>query len=118
MTPGATAEMLNRYREIVIKVARKVDAGIVDIETNELWEMVKMHGINFDRYLRKKTGGGLQTLRQELQAENERWCCPSQSAGLEDRKMFKRRKGMERKHPRLCLRSRKLKRPKRFYKRV
>jgi hypothetical protein len=70
-TPGATAEMLIRYREIVIKAARKVDAGIVDIETNELWERVKMHGVNFDRYLGKKTGGGLEKLRQELQAENE-----------------------------------------------
>jgi len=70
-TPLATAEMLIRYREIVIKAARKVDAGIVDIETNELWERVKMHGVNFDRYLGKKTGGGLEKLRQELQAENE-----------------------------------------------
>ena len=59
-TPAATAEMLIRYREIVIKAARKVDAGIVDIETNELWERVKMHGVNFDRYLGKKTGGGLE----------------------------------------------------------
>jgi len=63
--------MLIRYREIVIKAARKVDAGIVDIETNELWEKVKMHGVNFDRYLGKKTGGGLEKLRSELQAENE-----------------------------------------------
>jgi len=70
-TTGATAEMLIQYREIVIKAARKVDAGIVDIETNELWERVKMHGVNFDRYLGKKTGGGLEKLRQELQAENE-----------------------------------------------
>jgi len=70
-TPTATAEMLIRYREIVIKAARKVDAGIVDIKTNELWERVKMHGVNFDRYLGKKTGGGLEKLRQELQAENE-----------------------------------------------
>jgi len=70
-TPGATAEMLIRYREIVIEAARNVDAGIVDIETNELWERVKMHGVNFDRYLGKKTGGGLEKLRQELQAENE-----------------------------------------------
>ena len=70
-TPGATAEMLIKYREIVIKAARKVDTGIVDIETNEIWERVKMHGINFDRYLGKKTGGGLEKLRQELQAENE-----------------------------------------------
>jgi len=70
-TPTSTAEKLIRYREIVIKAARKVDAGIVDIETNELWERVKMHGVNFDRYLGKKTGGGLEKLRQELQAENE-----------------------------------------------
>jgi len=70
-TPGATAEMLIRNREIVIRAARKVDAGIVDIETNELWERVKMHGINFDRYLGKKTAGGLEKLRPELQAQNE-----------------------------------------------
>ena len=70
-TLGATAEMLIRYNEIVIKAGRKVDAGIVDIETNELWEKVKVHGINFDRYLGNKTGGGLDKLSQELQAENE-----------------------------------------------
>jgi len=70
-TPAATAKMLVRYREIVIKAARKVDAGIVDIETSELWEKVKMHGVNLDGYLGKKTGGGLEKLRQELQAENE-----------------------------------------------
>jgi len=70
-TLEAMAKKLIRYREIVITAARKVDAGIVDIETNELWERVKMQGVNFDRYLGKKTGGGLEKLRQELQAENE-----------------------------------------------
>jgi len=70
-TPGATAAMLIWYREIVIKAARKLDSGFVDIETNELWERVKMHGVNYDRYLGKKTRGGLEKLRQELQAENE-----------------------------------------------
>jgi len=70
-TQGAMAEMLIRYREIVIKAAKKVDAGIVDIKTNELWERGKMHGVNFDRYLGKKTAGGLGKLRQELQIENE-----------------------------------------------
>ena len=48
-----------------------MDTGIVDIETNELWERVKIHGVKFDRDLGKKTGGGLEKLRQELQAENE-----------------------------------------------
>jgi len=75
-TPQATAEMLIRYGEIVITAGRKLDAEIVDIETNELWERVKMHGVNFDRYLGKKTGGGLEKLRQELQAQNERGVLP------------------------------------------
>jgi len=70
-TPGATAEIWIQYRQIVIKAARKEDTGIVDIETNERWEKVKMHGVNFDRYVGKKMGGGLENLRQELQAENE-----------------------------------------------
>jgi len=60
-----------RYWEIVIKVARKVDVGIVDIETNELGERVTMHRVNLDRYFGKKTGGGLEKLRTEIQAEHE-----------------------------------------------
>jgi len=58
-TPGATAEMLIKFRDIMIKGAGKVETGIVDIETKELWGKVEMHGINFDRYLGKKTGDGL-----------------------------------------------------------
>ena len=30
-----------------------------------------MHGVNFDRYLGKNMGGGLENMRQESQAENE-----------------------------------------------
>jgi hypothetical protein len=63
LTPGATAAMLIRSREIVIKAARKVDTRIVDIETNELSERVKMHSGNFDRSLGKKIGGGLENVR-------------------------------------------------------
>jgi hypothetical protein len=47
-TSGATADMLINYREIVVKAERKVDAGIVDIETNEPWERGEMDGVNFD----------------------------------------------------------------------
>ena len=63
--------MLIRYREVVIKAVRKVDAGIVDIETNELQERMKIHGVNFNRYLGKKTGGELEKSRQELHAGNK-----------------------------------------------
>jgi hypothetical protein len=68
ITLGLPADMLIRYREIVIKAARKVDVGIVDIETNELWWRVKIHGVYLVRYLGKKTAGRLEKLRQELQA--------------------------------------------------
>jgi hypothetical protein len=47
-----------------------VDAQSVDNKPIELCETVKMHDVSFDSYFRKKTGGGLKTLRQELQAEN------------------------------------------------
>jgi len=65
-----------RYRESVIKAASKVDTGIVDIEKKGLWERVEIHKVNFDTYLGKKTGGGLEKLRQLLQAENERVVLP------------------------------------------
>ena len=71
ITKGATANILIRYREIIITAASKVDTGIVDIKTNELWERVKMHHINFNRYVGKKPGGELEELRHELQAENK-----------------------------------------------
>jgi len=92
-TPGATAEMLLRYREIVIKAARKVDTGIVDIKTNKLWERVKMHSVNFDRYLGKKTGGGLEKLRQELQAENEGVVLPLAISWIGELKDVQNKKG-------------------------
>jgi hypothetical protein len=92
-TPGAMAEMLIRYRDIVIKAARKVDTGIVDIETNEVWERVKMHGVNFDRYLGKKTGGGLEKLRQELQAENKGVVLPLAISWIGGPKDVQKKKG-------------------------
>jgi len=64
-------EKLKSYREIVIKVAGKVDAGIVDIKRNKPWEREKIQQVNFDRYHGKNTRGGLGKLRTELQAENK-----------------------------------------------
>jgi len=61
--------MFIRYGDIVIKPARQVDTGIVHIETNEIWERVKMQEIIFDGYFGKKTGGGREKLGSELQAE-------------------------------------------------
>lgn len=43
----------------------------MDIETDKLKERVRMHKVIFDRYLGKKTRGGLEKMRKELQAVNE-----------------------------------------------
>jgi hypothetical protein len=69
-TLEALADMLAAWREVVVKAAKRIDQGIIDLEKNETWEKVKMHGISFDQYAVKKLGG-LEKLRQEIQAKNE-----------------------------------------------
>jgi hypothetical protein len=101
--------MLIRYREIVIKAERKVDPGIVHIEMNELWERVKIHGVNFDRYLGRKTGGQLEKLRQELQAENEGVVLPLGISWIGGPNDVQKKKGEGKRHLRWFLRSREVK---------
>jgi hypothetical protein len=67
---NASADMLIAFRKIIVIAARKVDQGIIDIEKNETWERVKMHRVNFDQYMAKRSGG-LEKLREEIHAENE-----------------------------------------------
>jgi hypothetical protein len=69
--PNASADMLVAWKEVVVvKAARHIDQGIIDIEKNEDCEKVKMHGISFDQYAAQKSGG-VEKLRQLFQAENE-----------------------------------------------
>ena len=77
----------------MIKAARRVDTGIVDIETSKLWQRVKMDGVNFDWYLGKKTGGGLEKLRQELQVENEGVVLPRAISWIGGPKAVQKEKG-------------------------
>jgi hypothetical protein len=69
-TPQASADMLVAWREVVVTATRSIDQGIINLEKNETWEKVKMHGISFDQYAVKKSGG-LGKLRQEIQSEKE-----------------------------------------------
>jgi len=43
----------------------------ISVESNEIWQKVKMHGISLERYIGRNTDGGLEKLRREIQAENE-----------------------------------------------
>jgi hypothetical protein len=65
---GATAGMVIKFKETILKAIRKHDAGIIDLQTNEDWSRVKVHGIELSRY--GKSPDGLQMLRQEIEAEN------------------------------------------------
>jgi len=102
----------------VITAARKVDSGIVDIERNELWERLRMQGVNWDRNLGKKTGGGLEKLCQELQAENEGVVVPLAINWIGGPNDVQSRRRKQRKHQRLCLWSRVVRWPKKFQREV
>jgi hypothetical protein len=72
---NASAEMVVAFKEIVVTAARKIDQGITDVEAKETWQRVKMHGISLDQHLAQRSGG-LEKLRQEIQAENEAIAIP------------------------------------------
>ena len=67
--PTASARMLINYKDIVIPVARTVDIGVVDVEVNEVWKRLKVHGIPLARYMGEGTNG-TERLREEIEAEN------------------------------------------------
>jgi hypothetical protein len=46
---GGTAKMVIKFKEGILKVIRKHDAGIVDLQTNEDWVRVKIQGIELSR---------------------------------------------------------------------
>jgi len=75
--PNATAEMAMQYRDMITTAARSVDTGVVDVEQNETWEMLKYHAIPLVRYMGKGTEG-LQKIREEFKVVNEGRAMPTQ----------------------------------------
>jgi len=74
---NATAEMALLYRDVIIRAARSVDRGIIDMEGNEPWERLKIHTVPLVRYIGRGTEG-LQKMREEMKAENEGITIPEQ----------------------------------------
>ena len=64
-TPTASARMLMSYKDIVVTAARTVDIGVVDVEVNEVWKRLKVHGIPLARYMGEGTNG-TERLREEI----------------------------------------------------
>jgi len=65
------------YRHIIIKAGRSVDKGIIDVEGYKTWERLKIDNVALVRYMSKGTHG-LQNIREEIQAENERVAIPAE----------------------------------------
>jgi len=87
---NATAQMALLYRDIIIKAARFVDKGIIDVEGNESWERLKIHTIPLVRYMGNGTEG-LQKMREEIQAENEGVAIPAQVRWLSNPRIIMER---------------------------
>jgi DNA-binding PadR family transcriptional regulator len=82
------------YRHIMIKAARLVDKGIIDVERNESWERRKIHTIPQVRYIGKGTEE-LQKMREEIEAENEGVAIPSQVRWLSNPRIIRAREQRE-----------------------
>jgi len=85
-----TAEMAPLYRHIIIKAARSVDKGIIDMKGNESWETLKIHTVMLVGYMGKGTKG-IQKMREEIQAENEGVAIPAQVRWLSNPRIIKER---------------------------
>ena len=75
--PNATADMALQYHDILITAARTVNKDIMDVEENESCEKLMIHAVTLIRYTGKGTQG-LQKMREEFEAENERNVIPTQ----------------------------------------
>jgi len=58
-TLRVAADMLTWDVLRFIKAASIVDAGVVNMEQNQLWERLIIHNVNFDRYLRMQSRVGM-----------------------------------------------------------
>jgi len=55
MHQNTTTEVALLYRDMIIKAARSVDKGIIDVEGNESWERQEIHTVPLVRHMGKGT---------------------------------------------------------------
>jgi hypothetical protein len=65
------AEQFLHYNDIILLAARRVDTGVIAVESNETWMRLKIHGVPLLRYMKQEDPAeGLRLLREEIEAEN------------------------------------------------
>jgi hypothetical protein len=67
---NATGEMTMQYRDDIITALRTVDKGVMYVEENESWEMIRILAIPLVRYMGKGTEI-LQKIRVEFEVDNK-----------------------------------------------
>ena len=71
-----SADQLLEHRDEVIQAARSADPGVTGLQTRTAWWLLKVHAIPVARSLGRGSGG-TDTLREELEVENEGVKIPS-----------------------------------------
>ena len=74
---NAMVAMALAYRKVIINAAHTVDKGVINVEQNKSWERLTVHAVPLVRYMGKGTEG-LETMREEIHAENEGVVIPVQ----------------------------------------
>jgi hypothetical protein len=65
------AQQFLHYNDIILLAARRVDSGVIAVESNETWMRLKIHGVPLLRYMKQEDPAeGLRLLREEIEAEN------------------------------------------------
>jgi len=92
---NATAAMALIYRDVIITAVRMANKGVIDVEENEPWERLKIHGAPLVRYMVKGTEG-LQKMREKFEPENKGIYIPTQVLWLANpRTVIERRQNGE-----------------------
>jgi hypothetical protein len=81
MHQNSAVMMSLRYRAVIIKAARFVDNGILDVEGDESWGRLKIHKVPIVRYMSNSTEA-LPKMMEETQAGNEEVTIPVQVGWL------------------------------------
>ena len=74
--PTSSAEQLLGHRDEVIRAARSADPSVTGVEARTAWWWIKVHSIPVARYLGRGSGD-TESLREELEVENEGVRIPS-----------------------------------------
>jgi hypothetical protein len=62
------ARQLLCFKDLILIAARKADPGIINVQSNETWAKLKIHGVPLNQY--DTDARGLQILREDIEAEN------------------------------------------------